>query len=160
MASENKEMLEEISSDLEMTPMIDVTFLLLIFFLCATKFKTFENKLDTYLPKDTGPSSATPPDERLPTEIKLRHAGPDNSLCEIRFGTRVISGFAELKQSIAQRHDTPDKRKDLACNIYGTDQLHWKYVVMAFDAAVGVGVEKVQFGVGKENEGIQLGPPK
>jgi biopolymer transport protein ExbD len=36
------------------TSMIDVVFLLLIFFLVATSFKQPENRLDTNLPKDEG----------------------------------------------------------------------------------------------------------
>ena len=39
---------------MEFTPMIDVVFLLLIFFMCTLKFKTLENKLATYLPADRG----------------------------------------------------------------------------------------------------------
>ncbi len=39
---------------LEMTPMIDVTFQLLIFFMCTIKFKVLEGKLAAYLPKDVG----------------------------------------------------------------------------------------------------------
>jgi biopolymer transport protein ExbD len=39
---------------IEMTPMIDVVFQLLIFFMCATKFKTMEGRVDAFLPKDTG----------------------------------------------------------------------------------------------------------
>ena len=39
---------------MEMTPMIDVTFLLLIFFLCTIKFKTLEGKLSAYLPEGRG----------------------------------------------------------------------------------------------------------
>ena len=41
-------MLQELNEDkceMEMTPMIDVTFLLLIFFLCTLKFKLLEGKL-------------------------------------------------------------------------------------------------------------------
>jgi len=37
----------------DMTPMIDVVFLLIIFFLCID-FKVLEAKLPTYLPKDKG----------------------------------------------------------------------------------------------------------
>ena len=33
---------------------VDVVFLLLIFFLCATNFRTVEKKLDANLPKDEG----------------------------------------------------------------------------------------------------------
>ena len=43
--------------ELEMTPMIDVTFLLLIFFMCTLKFKVLEGKLGAYLPKDVGAQS-------------------------------------------------------------------------------------------------------
>lgn len=38
----------------DLTPMIDVTFLLLVFFLCTMKFRTFEGRLDTALPKNIG----------------------------------------------------------------------------------------------------------
>jgi len=44
--------------EMDMTPMIDVTFLLLIFFMCTIKFKTLEGKLAAYLPKGEGPSAA------------------------------------------------------------------------------------------------------
>jgi biopolymer transport protein ExbD len=50
-------MLKDIASQeskMEMTPMIDVTFLLLIFFMCTLKFKTLEGKLAAYLPQDVG----------------------------------------------------------------------------------------------------------
>lgn len=43
---------------LELTPMIDVTFLILIFFMCTLKFKTLEGKLVSYLPTDKGLSTA------------------------------------------------------------------------------------------------------
>lgn len=37
--------------------MIDVTFLLLIFFMCTLKFKVLERKLEAYLPEGVGVSS-------------------------------------------------------------------------------------------------------
>ena len=43
-----------VDADIDMTPMIDVVFLLIIFFLCID-FKTLEAKLPAYLPKDKGP---------------------------------------------------------------------------------------------------------
>lgn len=39
---------------LELTPMIDVTFLILVFFLCTLSFKTLEGKLAAYLPLAEG----------------------------------------------------------------------------------------------------------
>ena len=55
MAREKKKF-EEVKTD--MTPMIDVTFLLLIFFIVTLKFKVLEGRLDAALPKDRGTSSS------------------------------------------------------------------------------------------------------
>lgn len=41
----------------DFTPMIDCIFLLLIFFMCATKFKVEEKKLEMNIPRSGGPSS-------------------------------------------------------------------------------------------------------
>jgi len=50
--------------ELQMTPMIDVTFLLLIFFMCSIKFKMLDGKLAAYLPRNVG-VNATPVDQML-----------------------------------------------------------------------------------------------
>lgn len=55
--------------ELEMTPMIDVIFQLLIFFMCTISFKILEGKLDTFLPKNKGPGDDTPP---IMKELRLR----------------------------------------------------------------------------------------
>jgi biopolymer transport protein ExbD len=62
--------------EMSMTPMIDVTFLVLIFFMCTLRFKTLEGQLTAYLPKDVGPNHA-PSDllEPLDVGIHVRAAG-------------------------------------------------------------------------------------
>jgi hypothetical protein len=66
-------------SKLDMTPMIDVTFLLLIFFMCTLKFKTLEGKLSAFLPKDVGVT-----DERVDHKekivIRMDVANPGNKV--------------------------------------------------------------------------------
>ena len=57
---------------LELTPMIDVTFLILIFFMCTLKFKTLEGKLVSYLPTDKGLSSAKADVEFEDAEVILK----------------------------------------------------------------------------------------
>ena len=49
---QNKRVIEE--SELDMTPMIDIVFQLLIFFLLSAKFISLEGQLSSYLPKDRG----------------------------------------------------------------------------------------------------------
>ena len=57
---------------LEVTSMLDVTFLLLIFFLCTIKFKVLEGKLAAYLPKDVGVnSSPAEPKEKVEITIHI-----------------------------------------------------------------------------------------
>ena len=61
---------------MEMTPMIDVTFLLLIFFLLTIKFKVLEGKLAAYLPKDVGVnSSPAEPKEKVEITIHVVNEG-------------------------------------------------------------------------------------
>ncbi|MBL4769756.1 MAG: biopolymer transporter ExbD [Planctomycetes bacterium] len=58
--------------EMDMTPMIDVTFLLLIFFMCTLKFKVLEGKLTAYLPKDVGVNSSdAPPVEKVQIDIHV-----------------------------------------------------------------------------------------
>ena len=71
--------------ELQMTPMIDVTFLLLIFFMCTLKFKVLEGKLGAYLPKDVGVNtSQAEPVEKV--DIRLDVLRPGNKMRETRDG--------------------------------------------------------------------------
>jgi biopolymer transport protein ExbD len=51
-----------------MTPLIDIAFLILIFFMCLP-FKTLEGKLAAFLPTDKG---IAPTNEEPPVEIKVQ----------------------------------------------------------------------------------------
>jgi len=73
--SQLKEIAAE-ESKLDMTPMIDVTFLLLIFFMCTLKFKTLEGKLAAYLPKDVGVNqSEAEPIEKVEILVQVIEEG-------------------------------------------------------------------------------------
>lgn len=48
-------------TELNMTPMIDIVFQLIIFFLLTLKFKTIDRRIDSMLPKDRGPMNSSPP---------------------------------------------------------------------------------------------------
>ena len=51
-------------TELNMTPMIDVVFQLILFFLLTLKFKSVDQRIDSSLPKDRGlaPTATFPPD--------------------------------------------------------------------------------------------------
>lgn len=59
----------------DMTPMIDVVFLMIIFFVCI-QFRTLEAKLPAFLPKHKGSSPhAVAPQPNLPVRVELVAAG-------------------------------------------------------------------------------------
>jgi len=64
---------DECKSD--MTPMIDVVFLLIVFFLCID-FKVLESKLEAWLPTDRGASpEIVQPEEQLVVRVHVREPG-------------------------------------------------------------------------------------
>lgn len=75
--------LDEGRADLKMTPMIDVVFLLLIFFVCAASFQVIEDVLPTDLPPSGTVEAAV-----LPPEI--RELGQVVLLLRVRDGRRVV----------------------------------------------------------------------
>lgn len=60
----------------DLTPMIDVTFLILIFFMLTIQFRTLDGKLDSRLPKESGvaPTDA-PPVDRARVVIEVEREG-------------------------------------------------------------------------------------
>lgn len=62
--------------ELDMSPMIDVTFLLLIFFMLTIRFRVLDRVLQTHLPKDVGANPAEhEPRERLHVELAVLEPG-------------------------------------------------------------------------------------
>ena len=68
--------IREERAELDMTPMIDVTFLLLIFFMCTLRFKVLEGQLTAFLPKDVGQDvSQAVPLEKVQVSVRLIDPG-------------------------------------------------------------------------------------
>ncbi|HIE72446.1 MAG TPA: hypothetical protein EYP98_21025, partial [Planctomycetes bacterium] len=60
---------------MDMTPMIDVVFLLIVFFICI-EFKVLESKLDAFLPADKGARpTRVEPENQLVVRVHLEQRG-------------------------------------------------------------------------------------
>ena len=69
-------------SKADMTPMIDVVFLMIIFFICI-EFKVLESKLDAFLPTDKGSqNTVVEPEEQLSIKTHVESKGTP----EFKFG--------------------------------------------------------------------------
>ncbi len=98
---------------MEMTPMIDVTFLLLIFFMCTIKFKTLEGKLSAYLPKDVG-TNTTEAEPKEKVEIKLTVLQEGNKLDPLEGGPWTGQGRFEFDRTrVVQYQVGPRKTTNL-----------------------------------------------
>ncbi|MGE0707296.1 MAG: ExbD/TolR family protein [Planctomycetota bacterium] len=90
--------------EIDMSPMIDIVFNLLIFFICATKFRTAEGAIEAFLPKDRG-LGGQPTEVKL-TEVRVLLAWHD------RDGrpTRADEGHVVVKvggETLSEREDFP-----------------------------------------------------
>ena len=138
-----------------MTPMIDVTFNLLIFFILTPSFDQTEGYLTTNLPKSSGPN----PGPQV-TEVRLKVElfdvsqdgqyvdGAKNEFCSITFNETQNLGanFDALRAALEEK-----RAAGLAATtpilISPTMACRHKWVVRAFDAAVAARYTNIQFSV-------------
>lgn len=88
--------------DVKMTPMIDVVFLLLIFFVCTASFQVVEESLPTPLPRGTTASADDPPADpelaELEEVVVLVRGTADAVAWQV--GGTPCAGRAELRQTL------------------------------------------------------------
>ena len=127
-------------------PMIDVTFLLLIFFLVTTTFERAEGILASQMPRDTGaPAVALP---LSPIVVRLAQFGPahdDFSIRIDRFENRPRT-LPELTEMLRRIHQQPGFDEETPVVIVAQDDVRWDHVVGCWNAALGAGCEKIAFG--------------
>ncbi|MDE0586025.1 MAG: biopolymer transporter ExbD [Planctomycetota bacterium] len=95
-----KKKFKEIKTD--MTPMIDVTFLLLIFFIVTLKFKILEGRLDAALPKDRG-TSTSEAEEIDKIDILIKVAEPGELVDEEGSNGLLLYQGREIKVQIGEQ---------------------------------------------------------
>lgn len=135
------------SFSVNIAPMIDVTFLLLIFFLVTTTFERAEGILASTLPKETGqrPTVALP---ISPIVVRLSQTGPGAQDYKIRIDNfhNVPANFVELAEYFRQIHRQPGFDTETPVVIVAGDHVRWDHVVSAWNAAVAAGCTTIAFG--------------
>ena len=97
MAKRESSLGDKISID--MTPMIDVVFQLMSFFMCTLKVVAPEGDFDIRMP--LGAAAAAAPDDQQvpPVRVKLS-AGADGSLASIAMNGAPVNDFEELRKRV------------------------------------------------------------
>jgi biopolymer transport protein ExbD len=122
------------------TSMIDVVFLLLIFFLCASKFRQLERRLDAFLP-DNGPDIVYPPPpvrEEIP--IRVSASGVDLEVPRYQVERWVTHDPNELA---ARLRRLPDG--DYRIVIDSRQNVPFYHVMSAVDACARAELNNVSF---------------
>ncbi len=125
--------------NIDMTPMIDVVFQLLIFFMLTLKLRSDEGDFSINMP--LGQSQAT--SEQMP-DLKVRMiANPDGTLAALQFGRRNLGvgdrAYAELNRQVLNVIGRPGSSlsSDIAVEIDPDFELHYTEVMKAITAVSG-----------------------
>jgi biopolymer transport protein ExbD len=129
-----------------LTPMIDVTFQLLLFFVTACEFRETEGLIPGTLPaKGTIMQIVTdvpPPD---PVRIRLRPSvDRESANYEVTGVAVVITSPEELYQSLEARKRQLETAKVPVVILPGAE-VPWRFVIEAFNQAVRAKFEKIGF---------------
>ena len=143
--SESLEKIAKDESKLEMTPMIDITFLLLVFFLCTIKFKTLEGKLQAFLPRDVGPNPSAADDALDRIDVRVDAERPfdetDRAL-SYRVGPYETKDLDVLTARLARLFEADPER---ALTIDPRDGVVHQDVIALLDRVIEVGFLDVTF---------------
>lgn len=129
----------------KMAPMIDIVFLLLIFFMLTLKITEQEGDFNINMPIGTvKPATEPPPPIKIqPLKVRLR-GNPGGQLVSLEFnGNNLGNGSRayqllnqEVLSALGGRADNPLK-KDMEVEIEADAGLHYEYVINAVSACNG-----------------------
>ncbi len=141
---------------LNLTAMIDVVFLLLIYFVLTANFSVGEGVILAKLPQGGGtPKESIKPPDR-PLNINLTSA----SLAGVRIsieGAPSVNTFSDLIRVLIGLQDDPERgrttgayRPDNPVIIRPDGRVRWQHVVNAFNAAIAARYSNVSFATAQQ----------
>jgi biopolymer transport protein ExbD len=129
-----------------MTPMIDCTFNLLVFFILAPSLALSEGFLTTNLPRSgPGPVPPDPPPEMITIGLFDEAGGQGVSI--VLGGTQALGSSFPLLRAALQDMRARGVAADTPILISPTMATRHKWVVSAFDAAVAARFADIRFAV-------------
>lgn len=130
-----------------LTPMIDVVFQLLLFFLLACQFRQAEGQIPANLPDISGPAQATPFVD--PIKITLRATGQDNMgvLIEVQHANVRLRSAEELYAYLVKMAKIygEGSTKKVPVVIKPLGNVMWEHVVNAFNQAIRANYKQIGF---------------
>jgi biopolymer transport protein ExbD len=128
-----------------LTPMIDVTFQLLLFFLLTFTFRQAEGQIPGTLPEQGEGGVTTQELLEEPIRISLRPVGDERTgiIYEIQGHAHVIRSAQELGQLLQSR--ATQNGTEVPVIIKSRGDVQWRWVVEAFNQSVRARFKNVGF---------------
>jgi len=123
-----------------MTPMIDVVFQLLIYFLCTASFAMSEQLLPTTLPP-TGAATYQPPKEVQELELLRISLSQEGEDLEIELAGNRISDLGQLRERLRQLQ----LLAALPAVLDIAPEVEMRHVVSVYDTCLVVGLKDIHF---------------
>lgn len=131
---------------LNLAPMIDVTFLLLIFFSVTTTFKRAEGYLSARLPKDAGKPSVALPVSPIVVRVQQFGMGPGDYRIKLDQFLNTPATFGELTRLLEDIKGNPGFDENTPVVIAAESDVSWDHVVNCWNATLRAGYKNVAFG--------------
>lgn len=137
---------------LNLTSMIDVIFLLLIYFVITATFTPDEGVITTKLPAQEGMSSTKLPEPpKRPLNIVVSTAGKYGYRLHIEGAPQTPADFVQLNRILTELQYAPKRGRtgpfpdDTPVLIKPDGTARWQHVINAFNAAISAQYSNVSF---------------
>ncbi|MBI2192874.1 MAG: biopolymer transporter ExbD [Planctomycetes bacterium] len=147
MARRKAPTVDDTIAQLNMTPMIDVTFQLLIFFMVGMQIRVPEGILRAYLPKDRGTGGRPKDDQVPPPELRIRlerdqASVPGNVKVNIFFEQYQCESIADLESKLLR---LGAEMSTIPVVIDGRSDVPFRYILGALNACVKAKFTEISF---------------
>lgn len=123
-----------------MTPLIDIIFLLMIFFLMTFNFQKSEMVLDNRLPQVGSRDSSAPAKDWETVRLKVKLLKEDNRL-KIYLQERVVTNYTDLLYYLDQLPE------DILIVIEPADDVPYKHVIGLYNTCVKSNKKNIVFSI-------------
>ncbi len=140
-----KQRSQGVSLAVSFAPMIDMSFLLLIFFLVTTTFERAEGTLSAKMPKDRGRPSVALPLSPIIIRVKQTGASHEDVTVTVDRFSKQPGRVADLAQVLRTIQEQPGFDTDTPVVIVATGQVRWDHIVGCWNAALAAGHKRIAF---------------
>lgn len=128
-----------------LAPMIDVTFLLLIFFLVSSTFERAEGVFSSTMPNQGSGVQVSLPLEPIVVRLTAPLDAPDGLVINVDHVATQPADLGALVSLIQTLHERPGFDTETPVAIVAESDVLWDHVVGCWNAALRAGCKKVAF---------------